>query len=423
MWLGHHDLAVSAALRSSRSTYALPGRRPGYAAHMRAGPNPHATFAALKSAPTLGLRPVVTLVLVSLLSGCASSVTPSPPPATPVVTPVPRVAVVAPTVPAMPTVPATPTAAAMPTATPRASPTVSPLPTTGVPADDGARIVRVTTVDARTRDLTIVSPALGWPSRTPYAIVKVRLLLPSQFDAQPAARWPVLFLLCGSDGNHTEWAMNTDVEKLTAPTDLLVVMPDAGGGWYSNWWNSGKGGPPEWETFHLVELRQLLDRNWHAGDRRAIAGQSMGGLGAMNYAAAHPGMFLAAASFSGVLDPVGGHARGWQPEASARVWGELPAQAGVWTAHDPTDHTAALRGTTLYVAYGNGQPGPLDARGAPADPQESEVATESQAFVSRLATQHIPVIVDAYGNGTHSWPYFQLDLHRSLPFLMKALHG
>jgi S-formylglutathione hydrolase FrmB len=292
-----------------------------------------------------------------------------------------------------------------------------------VPADDGARIVKVTPVDARTRDLTIVSPALGWPLQTPYAIVKVRLLLPSKFDAKPTARWPVLFLLCGSAGNHTEWARNTDVEKLTAPTDLVVVMPDAGGGWYSNWWNSGKGGPPEWETFHLVELRQLLERNWRAGTRQAIAGQSMGGLGAINYAADHPGMFAAAASFSGTLDPVGGVARGWHPDAPAGAWGELPAQADVWNAHDPIDHAAGLRGTALYVAFGNGQPGPLDASGAPADPQESEVETESQAFVGRLAALHIPVTVDAYGQGTHSFPYFQRDLQRALPFLMKALGG
>jgi hypothetical protein len=30
-----------------------------------------------------------------------------------------------------------------------------------------------------------------------------------------------------------------------------------------------QGWAAEWETFHLVELRQLLERNWHAGDKRA----------------------------------------------------------------------------------------------------------------------------------------------------------
>ncbi|MGZ6328517.1 MAG: hypothetical protein ACXWN2_07340, partial [Candidatus Limnocylindrales bacterium] len=55
----------------------------------------------------------------------------------------------------------------MPTA---AGPSTSPsLATIGQPADDGARIVGVQTLDARTRDLTIESPAVG--------TVMVRLLL------------------------------------------------------------------------------------------------------------------------------------------------------------------------------------------------------------------------------------------------------
>ena len=100
----------------------------------------------------------------------------------------------------------------------------------------------------------------------------------------------------------------SDVEKFTVTADLLVVMPD-GGDWeaeYSDWVDRGAGGPPMWETFHLVELRELIERNWHAGQKQVIAGLSMGGMGAMIYAARHPKMFLAAASFSGVLDTVGG---------------------------------------------------------------------------------------------------------------------
>ena len=177
----------------------------------------------------------------------------------------------------------------------------------------------------------------------------------------------MLYLLAGSGQDHTSWTQYTDVEKLTAPTDLLVVMPDAGAspydGWYSDWWNNGAGGPPEWETFDLVELRQLLERNWHAGDKRVIAGLSMGGYGAMEYAARKPGMFLAAASYSGPLDMFGHLVRGSSREQGgwpSAIWGDPVAQADVWKAHDPTDNAAALKGTALYVAYGNGKIGPLD---------------------------------------------------------------
>ena len=366
------------------------------------------------------LRLLVGFTVLGLLGGCASSATLSPPPATPASTAVPSLPV------------ATPAATTTPTPTTGAIPTRPPVPTIGQPADDGARIVAVTTVDARTRDLTIQSPALGTfapASGTLGSTVTVRLLLPSQFDAQPTTRWPVLYLLTGAPGDHTDWTQYTDVEKLTAPTNLLVVMPDAEGvdgyGWYSDWWNGGAGGPPKWETFHLVELRQLLERNWHAGDKRAIAGLSAGGYGAMEYAARQPGMFLAAASFSGILDPLGKQAwweaGGWSND----LWGDPVAQADVWKAHDPTDNAAALKGTALYVAYGNGKIGPLDnGTPSPYDPDgsvEREVAVESAAFVHQLGALHIPVTVYAYGNGTHNPPYWSRDLQRWLPLMLKAL--
>jgi S-formylglutathione hydrolase FrmB len=189
--------------------------------------------------------------------------------------------------------------------------------------------------------------------------------------------------------------------------------------------NAGAGGPPKWETFHLIELRQLLERNWHAGDRRAIAGLSMGGYGAIEYAERQPGMFVAAASFSGVLDTVGGHAdtavASFGGTWPTDLWGDSVAQADVWKAHNPTSNAAALKGTALYVAYGTGQPGPLDAGGTSANPLEQWVAPQNQTFVDELKTLKIPATVDAYGAGTHTWPYWQRDLHRALPLLLKAL--
>ena len=307
--------------------------------------------------------------------------------------------------------------------------------TIGQPADDGARIIAVDanppvihcldtscstpTYDpaTRARDLTIDSPAVG--------IVKVRLLLPGGFDSQPATRWPVLYLLTGGPGMYSDWTEYSDIETLAAPKDLLVVMPDDGDGFYSDYWNYGMGGPPMWETFHLVELRQLIERNWHAGDKRAMAGVSMGGYGAIEYAARQPGMFLFAGSFSGPLDPVGGRTFVGGTGLTNDIWGDPLAQADVWKAHDPTVNAAGLNGTALYVAYGNGQVGPLDnghvSGGDPTGSTEAEIALESASFVNRLAELKIPVTVDAYGNGTHSQPYFERDLHNAFPLILKAL--
>ncbi|MFY1670334.1 alpha/beta hydrolase-fold protein [Plantactinospora sp. WMMB334] len=65
------------------------------------------------------------------------------------------------------------------------------------------------------------------------------------------------------------------------------------------WWNGGRYGPPAWGTFHLDEVRPILERGYGAGPRRAVAGASMGGYGALGYATPRPGIFRAVASYSG----------------------------------------------------------------------------------------------------------------------------
>jgi S-formylglutathione hydrolase FrmB len=45
----------------------------------------------------------------------------------------------------------------------------------------------------------------------------------------------------------------------------------------------------------------------------------------------------------------------------------------------------------------------------------------SRSFTDRLRTAGIPVTVDYYGAGTHSWPYWQRALHQSWPVLASAL--
>ena len=108
---------------------------------------------------------------------------------------------------------------------------------------------------------------------------------------QATRRWPVLLLLHGCCDGYLSWTRSTDIEKLTAATPVLIVLPDAGSvGFYSDWQSGG----PKWETFHLIELMRILAETYRASDVRAVAGLSMGGLGALVYSARHPGMFRAA---------------------------------------------------------------------------------------------------------------------------------
>ncbi|HWC78470.1 MAG TPA: alpha/beta hydrolase family protein [Pseudonocardiaceae bacterium] len=291
-------------------------------------------------------------------------------------------------------------------------------------ADDGASVTGQSTVDSRMVDVQVSSPALGFTA-------PVRLILPKDYAAEPTATWPVLYLLdgCCDAQDYKSWTAYTNVESFMADKDVLVVLPsDGAAGLYSDWWNFGLSAKPGWETFHTVELEQLLQRDYRAGTVQAVAGISIGGYGAMAYAARHPGLFRAAASYSGVLDTVlpvitqvvQGILVREQLDPLA-LWGDVFAQLGLWSAHNPFDLATALRGTTLFVSSGNGSPGPLDAAGASGDALESAALVASQAFTAKLALLGVPVTTDYYGNGTHSWPYWQREFEDSWPMLATAL--
>ena len=289
-------------------------------------------------------------------------------------------------------------------------------------APAGAGVVSQTRVAANVVDLRVRSPAL---ERT----VTVRLVTPRGWAdrRRTGRRWPVLYLLHGCCDAPQSWVDKTDVERLARLRDVLVVTPDAGPvGFYSDWLERDAAGRPAgWETFHLTELRRLLERSYGAGKRRAIAGLSMGGFGALSYAARHRGMFRAAASFSGVVHPL------QTPGAVTAIltafgeppggpWGDPHALRAVWRAHDPFYLARRLRGLPLYLSVGDGTAGPFDPPGR-TDGTERLLNPMNVALAARLRQLGIRARIDFYGPGTHTWPYWQRSLHRALPMLLRAV--
>ncbi|MPZ86344.1 MAG: esterase family protein [Actinophytocola sp.] len=282
----------------------------------------------------------------------------------------------------------------------------------------GAWVVHEEKLGDRLVELTVHSDAVGRD-------VGVRLLLPPDWQRFPHRDWPTLYLLhgcCDGDTGFRSWTNNTDATELTAHTNVLIVMPEAGpAGFYSDWVSG-----PAWETFHLTELRRLLEHRYRSGHQRAVAGLSMGGFGALSYAARHPGFFRAAASYSGVVhttsspDLVQGIVAGTGADPNA-LWGDPVAQARTWAAHNPYDLAERLRGIPVYLSTGNGQPGPLDPPDAQPDPLEELLGGQSVALAERLRAEHVRVTTDFYGPGRHARPYWERALHRSLPMLVRAI--
>ena len=273
----------------------------------------------------------------------------------------------------------------------------------------------------RSADYVLDSPSLDEPAN-------VKVLLPDGYD--PDVDYPVLYLLHGGVGSYVDWTTVGDADAITAPYDVIVVMPDAGGGgWYSDWKNHGSGGPPRWETFHIDELIPWVDATFStiaSREGRALAGLSMGGFGAMSYAARHPDLFVAAASFSGAVDPVHASPVGFDAVQDATVmsdgglpgsvWGSRVLDAATWFGHNPTDIAENLRSVDLFVRTGNGR----SARGVPTDPIEYGCHEMSVSFHNRLVALGIDHVWDDYGAGGHTWDRWAEGLALAMPRFMSV---
>ncbi len=274
-------------------------------------------------------------------------------------------------------------------------------------------------------DLTVHSAANGknYP---------VRLLVPAGWSPTAARTWPVLYLMHGGKDDYTSWTRETDIVSRSASMGALVVMPEAGrDGNFTDWYQLGGPGAAKWETFHVFELWSVLRSGYRASDVRGIAGISSGGYGAIIYAARHPRTFTFAGAYSAplnIFDPLLKAVNdstltenGDDPNA---LWGSPVYQRQNWREHDPLSQADKLRGTKVYLSSGTtGLPGDLDPNNSwePLQLGEAVVGLNTAALGAKLSRLGIPATVNRYRLGTHSWPYWQRELHASWPQITSSL--
>jgi len=269
-------------------------------------------------------------------------------------------------------------------------------------------------------------------SQTLAATTRLRVLTPAP-GAGPGP-FPVLWLLHGGDDDRRCWTTKGDAERLTEDLPLVVVMPDCGrGGWYSDWARpETPKGRQLWTSYHLGELRGWVESALPVRtDRRGrtIAGLSMGGFGALSYAARHPDLFCFAAAFSGALDILDPHLgpfadamAEWNGGSAGSIWGEPGVAVERWRAHNPVDLAERLSGVEVQLRTGNGQPGGRHDGPAPTelDLVEAVIHRTNLTMHRRLSELGQDHVFEDWGAGTHSWPYWTDALAATLPALMAA---
>jgi S-formylglutathione hydrolase FrmB len=289
-------------------------------------------------------------------------------------------------------------------------------------SDASPEVLSDVALEHRLREVTIGSTALGGP-------VSFQMITPPGYSTTAERRWPVLLLLHGAEDGPSQWTRKAAMLARCEQLEALVVLPEAGPvGYYTDWTRpAANGTTPRWESFHLGELPLVLEASYRASARRVVAGVSMGGYGAIAYAAKRPGMFAAAASYSGMLHTT----RRWMPgfiallllrghENPHALWGSPRRSRRRWLANDPYHLAEALRGTALYISRADGRPHPDDDVPRGAGWLERFFATSTESFVRRLDELGIPATVSR-GDGVHEWPTWRRELDRSWPFLLAGL--
>nr|WP_238325057.1 alpha/beta hydrolase family protein [Rhodococcus fascians] len=268
-------------------------------------------------------------------------------------------------------------------------------------------------------------------------------ILRSPDRAKPS---PTVYLLNGAGGgvDGMDWYTQTDVVSFFADKNDNVVTPVGGAySYYTDWQHDDRVlGRNKWETFLTRELPPLVDQLLKTNGRNVIAGISMAATSVLNLAAHNPGLFRAVGSYSGcasTTDPLG---RAYVKTVVSmalgtdvkNMWG--PDGDPDWVHNDAVVNADKLRGTALYISNGSGLAGASDTFDGtnPNGPGfvllnqmvvggAIEVATGdcTRRLKSALEKLDIPAHFELRERGTHSWGYWQDDLHNSWPMFEQAL--
>ena len=247
--------------------------------------------------------------------------------------------------------------------------------------------------------------------------LRANVLLPDGYDGK--RRFPVLFLLHGVGDSYSTWA-NPErgaIEETAKGFPGIIVMPEGDRGFYTNWWNESARGNPGWERYDLEELLPLVERRFRIRKARrwhAIAGLSMGGMGATYLASQRPHYFGSVASFSGFVS----HQSAGVDLGLGLVGGVdyeqiFGPQDGFYaTGHNPSQLTDNLRHTRVYVTVGDGTPaeGQVNPGGTAV---ELALKPQSDEFVAAAEESGVDVTYEPL-NGIHDWPEWRRALDNAI---------
>lgn len=130
-------------------------------------------------------------------------------------------------------------------------------------------------------------------------VVPVDVIMPQREKGHP--KFKCLYLLHGLSDDQSIWARRTSIERYAEKYSLAVVMPDGQKSFYTDMAN----GDGNYYQFIAKELPETIEAMFNVSDKaedRYIAGNSMGGFGALKTALREEGRYAALAALSPAAD-------------------------------------------------------------------------------------------------------------------------
>ena len=215
----------------------------------------------------------------------------------------------------------------------------------------------------------------------------------------------VLYLLHGLAANASEWTRFSKIEYYAKKYNFIVIMPEVQRSFYC----TARYGP-DYFGYVADELSELCKTWFRLPEARAstfIAGESMGGYGAVKVALRRPERFAACASLSGVMDYAAMVERVRKGEWPDVLSQELDALHGTGMPPDPQEDLFQL---LRDRANDPGRPGLLQICG-----------TEDFLYADNLRFRDAARAA-GYGHtylewaGEHAWPFWDVAIQRAFQY-------
>lgn len=239
--------------------------------------------------------------------------------------------------------------------------------------------------------------------------VSVNVIIPESaktvigLEGKAGESYKTLYLLHGLSDDHTTWHRRTSIERYAAERGIAVVMPSGGRSWYTD----------EGEKFlsFIAEELPRVCRAFFKGmsekrEDTLVAGNSMGGYGAVKMALLYPETFGGVASFSGGF-AIDMFSKNYFADEWKTAFGSDfsdPAEL-MGSRHDVFKMASDFKGENIpkiYIGCGN----------------EDVFIKSNRDFSAHLEALDIPHYFEE-ADGGHNWAFWDKYIQSALDYLLK----